>query len=52
MMKLLMENSRVDYFGLRTRYEGDKLMKECKDKMGDYHFNIIWDAIQKLYTKK
>ena len=41
-----------DYFGLRTRYEGDKLMKECKDKMGDYHFNIIWDAIQKLYTKK
>ena len=42
----------VDNFGIRTRYEGDKLTKECKDKMGDYHFNIIWDAIQKLYTKK
>ena len=40
------------YFGIRTRYEGDKLTKECKNKIGDYHFNIIWDAIQKLYTKK
>lgn len=42
----------VDSFGIRTRYEGDKLTKECKHKIGDYHFNIIWDAIQKLYTKK